>query len=54
MNNPISEQVLINKERTFHQVDFATPADHKLKIRVKIDKYLDLAREQSLEQSPKA
>ena len=40
--------VLINKkERTCQLVDFAVPADHRVKLKEneKIDKYLDLARE---------
>ena len=40
--------VLIDKKRkTCHLVDFAVPADHRVKMkeREKIDKYLDLARE---------
>ena len=40
--------VLINiKKRTCHPVDFAVPADHRVKMKEseKIDKYLDLARE---------
>ena len=51
-----SDQVIINnknnnnkkvKKRTCHQVDFAVPADHNMKIkeRKKRDKCLDLARE---------
>ena len=40
--------VLINKkERTCQLVDFAVPADHRVKLKEneKMDKYLDLARE---------
>ena len=40
--------VLINKkERTCQLVDFAVPADHRVKMKEneKMDKYLDLARE---------
>ena len=40
--------VLINKKkRTCQLVDFAVPADHRVKLKEseKIDKYLDLARE---------
>ena len=40
--------VLINKkERTCHSVDFAVPADHRVKLKEieKKDKYLDLTRE---------
>ena len=39
---------LINKtERTCQLVDFAVPADHRVKLKEneKMDKYLDLARE---------
>ena len=52
INHPISarrpEQVIVNKKkRTCQIVDFAIPADHKVKLKEseKIDKYLDLARE---------
>ena len=36
-----------NKKRTCRIVDFAVPADHRVKLKEseKIDKYLDLARE---------
>ena len=40
--------VVINKkERTCHLIDFAVPADHRVKLKKieKKDKYLDLARE---------
>ena len=40
--------MLINKKkRTCHQVDFAIPADDRVKIKEsqKKDKYLDIARE---------
>ena len=37
---------LINKKKIFKIVDFAVPADHRIKLRecAKIDKYFDLAR----------
>ena len=40
--------IIINKKkRTYRIVDFAAPADHRMKLREceKRDKYLDLARE---------
>ena len=39
--------VINKKQRTCHQVNFAVPVDHKMKMKEnkKIDKYLDLARE---------
>ena len=35
------------KKRTYHPVDFAVPADHRVKMKVikRLNKYLDLARE---------
>ena len=42
------DQIVINKKkRTCKIVDFAVPADHKIKLKEceKKDKYLDLARE---------
>ena len=38
--------ILINKKRTCKNVDFAVPADHRIKLKEceKKDKYLDLAR----------
>ena len=39
--------IIIKKERTCKIVDFAVPADHRIKMKEceKRDKYLDLARE---------
>ena len=33
------------KKRTYCQMDFDVPADHRVKVSEKIIKYLDLARE---------
>ena len=42
-----SQEVLINKKKTYLQVDFAFSVDQRLKMKESemIDKYLDLARE---------
>ena len=40
--------IIINnnkKRKPFKSVDFAVPADHRIKLKEKKDKYLDLARE---------
>ena len=46
----IQDLVLINKKSTCHLIDFAVPADNRVKMKEseKIDKYLDVAREQKL------
>ena len=37
--------IINNKKRIRKMVDFAVPADYRIKLNVKKDKYLDLARE---------
>ena len=41
------DEEIVNKKRTCRKVDFAVPADHRVKLKeiYKKDKYLDLARE---------